>query len=251
MARVEDPTKNNTPKIAIAGIAAIVVILIVALSIYLVRDAENREVWDMSASVPDDLTVEYVDDDSLGHYVSFATVEEPTHIMDIFEDPSCPHCGEFSREHGDTTNDKVASGELELNSHIMNFMDESSGATYSDDAGGVLVELAKNGDAVNAWRVYNGIWDNQPQAGTPIDSVPSMDDMISALRSSEDPVDEAVFTALEEGESGQRILDSTVTNTDVLIETTNRVSTPTLFFDNEEHQFEIGDDQYFDGLFDN
>lgn len=253
MEKIKDPTKNNgNSTILIGSIVLIIVVVLGGLYFFLNKQAEEREVWDMTISAPDNLTVEYVEDDILGHYVSFRTVEEPDHVIDIFEDPSCPFCSDFAQAHGETLNDKLASGELELNAHMMNFLDENSGMTYSDDASSIIIELAKNGDAVNAWRVYNEIWENQPGTGTALDQVPTMDDMISALKSSDVTVDESVIQELEDdSQKGQRAQKSNVTNTDSLIETTNRVSTPTVFFDNDQQQFEIGDNEYLEGLFEN
>lgn len=253
MAKIQDPMKSNTnPIIVIVSIVSIIVVVLGGLYFFLNKQAEEREVWDMTMSAPDNLTVEYVEDDVLGHYVSFRTVEEPDHVMDIFEDPSCSFCRDFAQAHGEKLSDKLASGELELNAHMMNFLDENSGMTYSDDVSGTIIELAKNGDAVNAWRVYNEIWENQPGTGTALNQIPTIEDMISALKSSDVTVDESVIQVLEDdSQKGQRAQASNVTNTDALIETTNRVSTPTVFFDNNQQQFEIGDNEYLEGLFEN
>lgn len=249
--KVTDPSQGaDKSKYIIGGIVLLIIAALVGGFLFLRNVAENREIWDMSRDVPDNLSVEYIEDDGIGNYVSFRTQAETPNVVDVFEDPSCSYCKEFAMGHGEFIEEKVASGEVEFNAHMLNFMDESSGMTYSDDASAVLIELAKTGDADNAWRVYNEMWDNQPGVGTPRDAVPTMDDMIAALESAENTPDEAI-TALKsyDGEEGQRIYDSTITNTDALTKTTQRVSTPTVFVNGDEQQFEIGDNEYFESLF--
>ena len=69
-------------------------------------------------------------------YRAFADVElrEGAPVVDVFEDFQCPACGQFEAAFGGPIEDLARDGRIELKYHILNFLDDTTGADYSTPA---------------------------------------------------------------------------------------------------------------------
>jgi protein-disulfide isomerase len=54
--------------------------------------------------------------------------------VDLYEDFQCPICGQFEAALGSTFQDLAAQGKLKLNYHVLNFLDDKTGAKNSTPA---------------------------------------------------------------------------------------------------------------------
>ena len=54
--------------------------------------------------------------------------------VDLYEDFQCPICAQFESALGSTFQDLAAQGKLKLNYHVLNFLDDKTGAKNSTPA---------------------------------------------------------------------------------------------------------------------
>ncbi len=69
-------------------------------------------------------------------YPAFATASPAAGVptVDLYEDFQCPICAQFEAALGSTFQDLAAQGKLKLNYHVLNFLDDKTGAKNSTPA---------------------------------------------------------------------------------------------------------------------
>ena len=98
-------------------------------------------------------------------YRAFADVElQPgAPVVDLYEDFQCPVCGQFEAAVGSTVEELAQSGAIELRYHVLNFLDDKTGAAYSTPAANGAFCAAEDGrfqefhDAAYAGQAQEGV----------------------------------------------------------------------------------------------
>jgi len=115
-------------KIVVATVVAVVAIIAVVGGV-IWSQSQKEAATGTSTAVPAGA--------SMGKgYPAFATATlapgAPT--VDLYEDFQCPICGQFEAALGSTFQDLAAQGKLKLNYHVLNFLDDKTGAKNSTPA---------------------------------------------------------------------------------------------------------------------
>jgi protein-disulfide isomerase len=136
-------------------VAAVVAALVVALGLgYLVTttlDASGE-----SAVAPggtDDYAVVVGDADA------------PTSLS-FYEDPQCPICRQFEAAVGEDVSQAVAEGEVQVEYHVVSFLDTASANEWSSRAANALMVVQDLAGPEAFVRMHELLYDNQPQEGT-------------------------------------------------------------------------------------
>jgi protein-disulfide isomerase len=98
----------------------------------------------------------------------------------LYEDFQCPVCQAFEQANGQFLDQKVKSGEIEIEYRILNFLDRSSQNQYSSRAGNAAICAFESGGGEAYKKVHDLLYANQPQENT---AGPEDNDLVSSLKS--------------------------------------------------------------------
>lgn len=84
----------------------------------------------------------------------------------LYEDFQCPVCQAFEQANGQFLNEKVKSGEIEIEYRILNFLDRASQNEYSSRAGNAAICAFESGGGEAYKKVHDLLYANQPQENT-------------------------------------------------------------------------------------
>ena len=82
--------------------------------------------------------------------------------MDAYEDFTCPICGEFESTTGSTVVKLVKNGTLRVRYHMMSFIDDNNGGTYSHRAANAFAAADAYGSADKALALHSVLYAHQP-----------------------------------------------------------------------------------------
>lgn len=144
----------------------------------------------------------------------------------LYEDYSCPHCGELAEQTDGDMKKKIESGDLILHIHPLNFLDRGNTSGNSTLAGAAALAIAQSGDAELYWNyramlmaeqsdIYQARWNDQKFA--------------DAAEGFDAPSD--VVKAIKNGDQHDAMLDFASGNADYLNENTGKVSSPRVLVD--------------------
>lgn len=224
--KIKSPNSGSS-KGWIAGIIAIIAIIAVAVIFIITtgKSEKNNAAWDFSDTVlPDNVSVSFSGDSANGPYVEFTNGGEVKGTMDLYSDPRCPVCAKFEMENKDRIVEAINQGHA-LRFHPMTFLDEMTQSDYSQRTSTVLMILAENGDSEAAWKMYSGLWDNQPSESS--NELPGNEDL-AIFAESAGASDESVqqIKDMGDGEKGKMLGDD---NASFMEQDLGRVSTPNLY----------------------
>lgn len=146
-------------------LAAIVAILAIGIVGIVIKQSNiPQSAWNISRmQTPENLQVSFTEEDNgQGQYATFYTNEDVNNIISVFADPQCPLCHQFEKTNGRDLATLVETGDTAMRVHIMSFLDDNHGNTYSRLVSKSFVLLAQNDTPDVAWKFYNSIWENQP-----------------------------------------------------------------------------------------
>ena len=100
-----------------------------------------------------------------GYAVPAGSNSAPVKVS-VYEDFICPYCGQFEAAGRAQLEDDVKAGKLQIQYHVLNFLDRSSTTQYSTRAANALaVVLDKSGPTV-AKKFHDLLFENQPAEGS-------------------------------------------------------------------------------------
>jgi protein-disulfide isomerase len=82
--------------------------------------------------------------------------------LDAYEDFTCPICGEFEKTTGSTVTKLIDDGTVKVRYHIMSFIDDNNGGTYSHRAANAFAAADTNGGQDKALALHALLYANQP-----------------------------------------------------------------------------------------
>jgi protein-disulfide isomerase len=145
-ARYTPQPTSNTFTYVLAGVAVVVVIAVIVVAILWQRGGDEPR-NDGYGSVSDAAVELTVLDDG----VVQLSAPGATPIVDIFEDPMCPFCGQLEVKHGQELAQKIDEGSVGVRYHmvVLPQLDESSSSgDYSSRAVAASHCVAESGSAV-------------------------------------------------------------------------------------------------------
>lgn len=82
--------------------------------------------------------------------------------LDAYEDFNCPICGEFEKTTGSTVSKLIDNGTLKVRYHMMSFIDDNNGGTYSHRAANAFAAANTYGDQDKALALHGILYQHQP-----------------------------------------------------------------------------------------
>lgn len=93
-----------------------------------------------------------------------AAANAPT--VDLYEDFQCPVCGQFESVLGATVKQLASDGKIKLNYHVLNFLDDKTGASNSTPAANGAFCAAEDG---KFQQFHDAVYASQQSEGTDVD----------------------------------------------------------------------------------
>ena len=152
--RAEQERKERRRRTAVVS-AVVVVVLALVLGIgYAVQ---SRRDTSTAAGTPPTGAV--------GYAVPAGPDSAPVKVA-VYEDFLCPFCGQFEAASRDALEKQVAAGKVQLQYHVLSFLDGSTSTEYSSRAANALaVVLDASGPEV-AKKFHDLLFENQPAEGS-------------------------------------------------------------------------------------
>jgi serine/threonine protein kinase, bacterial len=160
----QPPQRRRNPWLWV-GVAATVVVAVVALVLALVRPWESsapEAAPAPPAPPPDAVAMRILDD---GVYIGSSAAST---TIDVFNEPICPPCGSFIRSNSADIDTAVNNKKLAVRYHLLNFLDDRSHSkTYSTRAVAATYCVAAQNDPKLYSGFYSGLFASnfQPQEG--------------------------------------------------------------------------------------
>ncbi|HSP37877.1 MAG TPA: thioredoxin domain-containing protein [Frankiaceae bacterium] len=82
--------------------------------------------------------------------------------LDLYEDFTCPVCGQFEKADGATVASLISSGRIKVRYHMLSFIDDKNGSTYSHRSAGAFAAADTYGGADKALALHTALYANQP-----------------------------------------------------------------------------------------
>ncbi len=154
---------NNRTQLIIGGIAVVVIVVIIVIGLVLNRQqtaTQGEGYGNSTQSVATAATDGVVTVTKPG--------STPKATIDVYEDPMCPACAELERQFGQQIAQEVDNGNLTVNYHMVNFLDQASySGSYSTRAAAALLCVAQNsGSQPGVYMTFHSALfsaDNQPE----------------------------------------------------------------------------------------
>jgi len=146
-------------KIVVATVVAVVAIIAVVVGVVW-SQSQKEAASGTSTAVPAGA--------SMGKgYPAFASVQAAAGVptVDLYEDFQCPICGQFEAALGSTFQSLAQEGKLKLNYHVLNFLDDKTGAKNSTPAANGAFCAAADG---KFQQFHNAVYASQVAEGTDV-----------------------------------------------------------------------------------
>jgi protein-disulfide isomerase len=82
--------------------------------------------------------------------------------LDLYEDFTCPICGEFEKGDGATVGTLIAAGKVKVRYHMLSFIDDKNGSTYSHRSANAFAAADADAGADKALALHAALYANQP-----------------------------------------------------------------------------------------
>ncbi|KAB1501416.1 thioredoxin domain-containing protein [Corynebacterium sp. 320] len=145
----------------------------------------------------------------------------------IYEDFSCPHCGELAESDHENLLAALNNGDIKVEYRILNFLDDPERRS-SSRAGAAVIDLAKEGNAKGFWNLQQYIFANQVE----VSRTWGNEEMARAVSSY--GVDQSIVDGVKSGKNQEATQSVFQANSDKLSKQAGQVSTPRIFVDDKE-----------------
>jgi protein-disulfide isomerase len=155
--REQERKERRRRSLVVSAVVVVVLVLIGAIA-YGVQSARDSSTGSAGSGTTPTGTV--------GRYgVPAGSSSAPVKAV-IYEDFICPYCGAFESAGRATLQKDIDQGKLQIQYHVLNFLDRSSSTKYSTRAANALgVVLDSSGPKV-AKKFHDLLFENQPQEGS-------------------------------------------------------------------------------------
>lgn len=232
MSTVKDPnSKNNSGFVWGLAVLLVIIAVVIGYIVYQGRGAKTDELKDYPVE-PVSMEMSFAD-----NAVTLKAPDAPKDApeVDLYEDFSCPHCGDLAKETDGQMKDAIDAGELIVHVRTLNFLDGSpnglesikSNTGHSSKTAAAMEQVAKSGDATLYWNLRKYLMENQSKVANQWE----MKDFADAAQIL--GADEATVKAIEEAPVGEG--NPLVTsNYEKLEKETGSVSSPRIIKDGKD-----------------
>lgn len=224
--KVRNPNQQSN-KGFVVFIVAFVAIMSLLMAGFVWFQSRGPQTWSIAdVETPDNLQVKATSEgNGQGQYLTFYTNENVDSIVSLFTDAQCPVCRQFENENGEDIATIVNRGDTALRVHMMSFLDENHGNTYSNLVSQAMGIVAQNDTPEVAWTMYNSMWEKRPN----IDMTPDdMAETVKEMGASEDTVEKVRSI---DPKKKDNVNDA---NIEALEQSVGQVGTPTVFINGVE-----------------
>lgn len=157
--KIKSPNQKSNGFIwAIVGVL-VVAVIVIAFIVYSSQGAKTEWVADQEFENVE-LEAER-DGETITLASANATAETP--VASLYEDFSCPHCGELAVQTDDQMRDVVEAGELVVNLNPLHFMDRGNADGHSHAALAASLAVLEHGDTDLFWNYRALLLEEQDQ----------------------------------------------------------------------------------------
>ena len=166
MSTVKDPnSKGNSGFLWGLAVLLVIVAVVIGYIVYQGRGAQTDALGDYAA---EDVSMDMSLADNAVTLKSPDAAKDAVEV-ELYEDYSCPHCGDLAKETEGQMKDAIDEGKLIVHVRTLNFIDGSqnglesikSNKGHSSKAAAAMEQVAKSGDATLYWNMRKYLLENQ------------------------------------------------------------------------------------------
>ena len=134
------------------GVLVLAVVLVIGYVVQSSRDTAGQAATAPSGAVG-------------GYAVPAGPSTAPVKVA-VYEDFLCPFCGQFEAASRDALEKQVEAGQVQIQYHVVNFLDRSSTTEYSTRAANALAVVLDTSGPEVAKRFHDLLFEHQPEEGS-------------------------------------------------------------------------------------
>ncbi|MFC6318494.1 DsbA family protein [Corynebacterium gerontici] len=162
--KIQNP--NEQSKSFIWALVVLVVVVVAVVGFIVMQGKEKKDNAFADHPVNDVAFSAAVEDNSIT--LKSDKAGKDAKVVDIYEDYSCPHCGDLAKETDEKTRELLDQGKVIVKIHDLNFLDDKDGTDNepakdgnSTLAGASALAIAKDGDAKTYWAYRDLLYTEQ------------------------------------------------------------------------------------------
>ena len=145
--------RRRTLVVTAVGVVVLAIVLAIGYAVQSSRDTAGQAATPPSGAVG-------------GYAVPAGPSSAPVKVA-VYEDFMCPFCGQFEAASRDALEKQVAAGKVQIQYHVVNFLDDSSTTKYSTRAANALAVVLDTSGPEVAKKFHDLLFDNQPSESGP------------------------------------------------------------------------------------
>ena len=166
MSTVKDPnSKGNSGFLWGLAVLLVIVAVVIGYIVYQGRGAQTDALGNYAA---EDVSMDMSLADNAVTLKSPDAAKDAVEV-ELYEDYSCPHCGDLAKETDGQMKDAIEDGKLIVHVRTLNFLDGSqdglesikSNKGHSSKSAAAMEQVAKSGDATLYWNMRKYLLENQ------------------------------------------------------------------------------------------
>lgn len=210
--------RRRTAVVTAVGVAVLAVILVIGYIVQSGRDTST------TAGTPPTGAV--------GYAIPAGPATAPVKVA-VYEDFLCPYCGDFESATRTALQDAVDSGKVQVQYHVLSFLDDQTSTQYSSRAANALAVVLDTSGPKVAKSFHDLLFENQPAEG----SAGLSDSRLTALAVQAGARESAVAAGIKDGTFAQW-----VKNVNDRASKDGVNSTPTVKIDGKKVEFKTIDE---------
>ena len=154
-------TKIKSPNEKVHGFlwtVIAVVVIIVAVIAYIVVSGNKKQEEAVQADMEQVSMVVSTDDNHIT--LAAGNPDTDARVVDLYEDYSCPHCGDLAKATDDSMKEQIEAGKLIVHIHSLNFLD-SGDYGHSTMSGIAAESIAEAGEPTIYWNYRKMLFEKQ------------------------------------------------------------------------------------------
>lgn len=161
--KVVDPNaKGNSGFFVGLGVLLLIIVGVIG---YIVWQGQGAKTAKLAEHKPAEVALTMqVEGNGIALSSEKATKDTPT--VELYEDFSCPHCGELAKATDGEMLKAIENGELNVTIHPLNFLDGKdleNNSGHSTKGVAAMMALAKSGDVKTYWALRSYLMENQKE----------------------------------------------------------------------------------------
>jgi protein-disulfide isomerase len=144
--------RRRTLLVTAVGVLVLAIVLVVGYVVQSSRDTAGQAATPPSGAVG-------------GYAVPTGPSSAPVKVA-VYEDFLCPFCGQFETASRDALEKQVEAGKVQIQYHVVNFLDDSSTTEYSTRAANALAVVLDTSGPEVAKKFHDLLFEHQPEEGS-------------------------------------------------------------------------------------